>query len=60
MERNDIPTEIAEEYAQILDATPEEMKEYLQIYSDVINYKVSGEVVEADDDVDIEVDDLLA
>lgn len=60
MERNDIPTDIAEEYAQILDATPEEMKEYLQIYSDVINYKVSGEVVEADDDVDMEVDDLLA
>jgi hypothetical protein len=59
MERNDIPQEIAEEYAQILDTTSEQMKEYLQLYADVINYKVIGEVVDADDDSDIEVDDLL-
>jgi recombination protein RecA len=59
MERNDIPQEIAEEYAQILDTTSEQMKEYLQLYADVINYKVIGEVVDVDDDSDIEVDDLL-
>jgi len=59
MERNDIPTDIAEQYSQILDATEEQMKEYLQLYSDVINYKVTGEVVEADDESDVEVDDLL-
>jgi recombination protein RecA len=59
MERNDIPQEIAEEYAQILDTTSEQMKEYLQLYADVINYKVIGEVVDVDDESDIEVDDLL-
>jgi hypothetical protein len=59
MERNDIPVEIAQEYSRILDATEEQMKEYLQLYADVINYKVSGEVIDADDESDLEVDDLL-
>jgi hypothetical protein len=31
----------------------------LQLYADVINYKVIGEVVDVDDESDIEVDDLL-
>lgn len=59
MERNDIPVEIAQEYSRILDATEDQMKEYLQLYADVINYKVSGEVIDADDESDLEVDDLL-
>ena len=59
MERNDIPVEIAQEYSRILDATEEQMKEYLQLYADVINYKVSGEVIDVDDESDLEVDDLL-
>jgi hypothetical protein len=59
MERNDIPVEIAEQYSQILDATEEQMKSYLQLYADVINYKVAGEVVDVGDEADMEVDDLL-
>lgn len=59
MERNDIPQEIAEEYAQMLDTTSEQMKEYLRLYEDVINYKFTGEVVDVDEESDIEVDDLL-
>jgi recombination protein RecA len=59
IERNDIPIDIAEQYPQILDANEEQMKEYLQLYTDVINYKVTGETVDADDESDVEVDDLL-
>ena len=59
MERNDIPVEIAEQYSGILDATEEQMKSYLQLYADVINYKVAGEVVDVNDEADLEVDDLL-
>ena len=59
IERNDIPKDIAEQYPQILDAKEDEMKEYLRLYEDVINYKVSGEVVDADEESDVEVDDLL-
>ena len=59
IERNDIPVEIAEEYSQILDASQEQMKEYLRLYADVISYKVTGEAIEVDEESDVEVDDLL-